>query len=81
VHRLEHDDIYPRQSSHACANSVFGATIARVAAGVSVRHYADIVERIARVWMSLTGILTRTRHVGDRAARRTVLKAAPAALL
>ena len=49
----------PRRSSRACASSgLFGATIGEAYGGLGLpcATYAEIVERIARVWMSLTGI-------------------------
>ena len=59
VHRLEHDDIYPEAIvAHMRELGLFGATIAPEYGGLGLpcTTYADIVERIARVWMSLTGI-------------------------
>jgi len=59
VHRLEHDDIYPEAIVIRMRElGLFGATIAAEYDGLGLpcATYADIVERIARVWMSLTGI-------------------------
>src|SRR5271170_4593922 len=59
VHRLEHDDIYPETIVGRMRElGLFGATIATEYGGLGLpcATYADIVERIARVWMSLTGI-------------------------
>jgi alkylation response protein AidB-like acyl-CoA dehydrogenase len=59
VHRLEHDDIYPEAIVARMRElGLFGATIAAEYGGLGLpcSAYADIVERIARVWMSLTGI-------------------------
>src|SRR5579863_2312771 len=59
VHRLEHDDIYPETIVARMRElGLFGATIAAEYGGLGLpcATYADIVERIARVWMSLTGI-------------------------
>jgi alkylation response protein AidB-like acyl-CoA dehydrogenase len=59
VHRLEHDDIYPEDIVTRMRElGLFGATIAAEHGGLGLpcATYADIVERIARVWMSLTGI-------------------------
>ena len=59
VHRLEHDDIYPEAIVDRMRElGLFGATIAASYGGLGLpcATYADIVERIARVWMSLTGI-------------------------
>ena len=57
--RLEHDDIYPEAIVARMRElGLFGATIAAEYGGLGLpcATYADIVERIARVWMSLTGI-------------------------
>jgi alkylation response protein AidB-like acyl-CoA dehydrogenase len=59
VHRLEHDDIYPEAIVGKMRElGLFGATIAAEYGGLGLpcAIYAAIVERIARVWMSLTGI-------------------------
>jgi alkylation response protein AidB-like acyl-CoA dehydrogenase len=59
VHRLEHDDIFPEAIVARMRElGLFGATIAPEYGGLGLpcTTYADIVERIARVWMSLTGI-------------------------
>ena len=59
VHGLEHDDIYPETIVGRMRElGLFGATIATEYGGLGLpcATYADIVERIARVWMSLTGI-------------------------
>jgi alkylation response protein AidB-like acyl-CoA dehydrogenase len=59
VHTLEHDDIYPEAIvARMLELGLFGATIAPEYGGLGLpcTTYADIVERIARVWMSLTGI-------------------------
>src|SRR4051812_26847430 len=59
VHALEHDDIYPEAIVARMRDlGLFGATIAPEYGGLGLpcTTYADIVERIARVWMSLTGI-------------------------
>ena len=59
VHALEHEDIYPEAIVAQMRElGLFGATIAAAYGGLelSCATYADIVERIARVWMSLTGI-------------------------
>ncbi len=59
VHRLEHDDIYPedivaRMRELGLFGSMIGAAYGGL--GLPCTTYADIVERIARVWMSVTGI-------------------------
>ena len=59
VHALEHDDIYPEAIVNRMRElGLFGATIGTAYGGLGLpcATYADIVERIARVWMSLTGI-------------------------
>ncbi len=59
VHRLEHDDIYPETIVARMRElGLFGCTIATPYGGLGLpcATYADIVERIARVWMSVTGI-------------------------
>ena len=59
VHKLEHDDIYPEAIVARMRElGLFGATIAQEYGGLGLpcATYADVVERIARVWMSLTGI-------------------------
>jgi alkylation response protein AidB-like acyl-CoA dehydrogenase len=57
--KLERDDIYPHDMVAAMRElGLFGATISSDygGLGLSTTTYAKIVERIARVWMSLTGI-------------------------
>ncbi len=59
VHALEHDDIYPEAIVARMRElGLFGATISAAYGGLGLpcTTYADIVERIARVWMSVTGI-------------------------
>jgi alkylation response protein AidB-like acyl-CoA dehydrogenase len=59
AHALEHDDIYPEAIVARMRElGLFGATIGTAYGGLGLRcaMYAAIVERIARVWMSLTGI-------------------------
>jgi len=59
VHRLEHDDVYPAEIVARMQQlGLFGATISvdYGGLGLSSALYAQIVERIAYVWMSLTGI-------------------------
>ena len=86
VHRLEHDDIYPEAIVARMRElGLFGATIAAEYGGLGLpcATYADIVERIARVWMSLTGIFNShlimsaiVQRNGTEAQKRAV----PAAL-
>ncbi|MGE3308213.1 MAG: acyl-CoA dehydrogenase family protein, partial [Rhizobiaceae bacterium] len=59
VHRLEHDDIWPEEIVEKMRElGLFGAIIAPEygGLGLSCTTYATIVEKISRVWMSLTGI-------------------------
>jgi alkylation response protein AidB-like acyl-CoA dehydrogenase len=59
AHALEHDDIYPEAIVARMRElGLFGATIGEAYGGLGLpcATYAEIVERIARVWMSLTGI-------------------------
>jgi alkylation response protein AidB-like acyl-CoA dehydrogenase len=59
VPRLEHDDIWPAEIVAGMAElGLFGATIGpdHGGLGLSALTYARIVERVARVWMSLAGI-------------------------
>src|SRR6266702_1716797 len=59
VHQLERDDEYPAEMVERMRElGLFGATIpaAYGGLGLSAVLYARIVERISRVWMSLTGI-------------------------
>ncbi len=59
VHKLEHDDIYPAEIVERMRGlGLFGATIAADYGGLGLKTtvYAGIVERISRVWMSLSGI-------------------------
>ena len=56
---LEHDDVYPEDIVARMKElGLFGATIdtAYGGLGLSTTLYAQIVERISRVWMSVTGI-------------------------
>ena len=57
--KLEHDDVYPEEIVVRMKElGLFGATIdaAYGGLGLSTTVYARIVERISRVWMSVTGI-------------------------
>jgi alkylation response protein AidB-like acyl-CoA dehydrogenase len=59
VHRLEHDDIWPAEIVEKMRElGLFGATIAPEYGGLgfSCTTYATIVEKVSRVWMSLSGI-------------------------
>ena len=61
VQKLEHDDEYPADMVERMRElGLFGATIpsAYGGLGLSAVLYARIVERISRVWMSLTDKLT-----------------------
>jgi len=59
VARLDHDDIWPAEIVEGMAAlGLFGATIGPDygGLGLSALTYARVVERVARVWMSLAGI-------------------------
>ncbi|WP_374448133.1 acyl-CoA dehydrogenase family protein [Stella sp.] len=59
VHALEHDDIYPEEIVGRMKElGLFGATIAPEfgGLGLSASTYAQVVERVSQVWMSLSGI-------------------------
>jgi alkylation response protein AidB-like acyl-CoA dehydrogenase len=59
VHALEHDDIYPQEMVEQMkALGLFGATIGTAygGLGLSATTYANIVQRVSEVWMSLAGI-------------------------
>ena len=59
VHRLEHDDEWPADIVARMAEiGLFGAIIVPEygGLGLSASVYSQIVERVARVWMSLSGI-------------------------
>ena len=59
AHDLEHDDTYPEKIVEQMkALGLFGAIIKEEygGLGLSTSTYAKIVERISKVWMSLTGI-------------------------
>ena len=58
--RLEHEDIYPEDIVAAMKElGLFGAIIPEAYGGLGLRPstYAKIVERISRVWMSVSGII------------------------
>ncbi len=59
VARLEHDDIWPEKIVAGMTElGLFGATISPDygGLGLTAETYARVVERVARVWMSLAGI-------------------------
>jgi alkylation response protein AidB-like acyl-CoA dehydrogenase len=59
VQRLEHDDIYPEEIVERMKElGLFGATIAPEygGLGLSATTYAKVVEAVAAVWMSVSGI-------------------------
>lgn len=59
VHALERDDVWPAEIVEQMREmGLFGATIGtdHGGLGLSCSTYATIVERVSRVWMSLTGI-------------------------
>ncbi len=58
--RLEHDDEYPTEIvEHMKALGLFGAVIPAEYGGLGLRPstYVKIIERIATVWMSISGII------------------------
>ena len=60
VHRLEHDDIYPTEIVEQMKEmGLFGCLIAPEygGLGLSTTTYAKIIERMSRVWMSVSGIV------------------------
>ncbi|MBB4265662.1 acyl-CoA dehydrogenase family protein [Roseospira visakhapatnamensis] len=60
AHALEHDDVYPADIVAAMRDlGLFGATIPEAYGGLGLRPslYARIIERMARVWMSITGVI------------------------
>lgn len=60
VHKLEHDDIYPEEIVEKMkAMGLFGCIIKEEygGLGLSAATYARIIERISRIWMSLSGIV------------------------
>ena len=60
VHRLEHDDIYPTEIVEKMKEmGLFGCLIAPEygGLGLSTVTYAKIIERMSKVWMSISGII------------------------
>ena len=60
VHALEHDDVYPAEIVEKMKEmGLFGCIIAPEygGLGLSTSTYAKIVERMAAVWMSISGIV------------------------
>jgi len=60
VHRLEHDDIYPHEIVEKMKEmGLFGCMIDPEygGLGLSTLTYAKIIERMSRVWMSISGII------------------------
>ena len=59
AHELESEDCYPEDIvSKMCELGLFGATISQEygGLGLSASTYAQIVERVSAVWMSVSGI-------------------------
>ena len=83
VARLEHDDVWPEEIvAGMAALGLFGATIGPDHGGLGLPAitYARIVERVARVWMSLAGIFNShliaaaaVERFGTEAQRRALL--------
>ncbi|MFM0340779.1 acyl-CoA dehydrogenase family protein [Paraburkholderia fungorum] len=60
VHKFDHDDIYPQEIVEKMKEmGLFGCIIDPEygGLGLSTRTYAQIITRIARVWMSISGII------------------------
>ena len=60
VHQLDHDDIYPAEIVEKMKEmGLFGCIIDPEygGLGLSTRTYAQIIARISRVWMSVSGII------------------------
>jgi alkylation response protein AidB-like acyl-CoA dehydrogenase len=60
VHKFDHDDIYPAEIVEKMKEmGLFGCIIDPEygGLGLSTRTYAQIITRIARVWMSVSGII------------------------
>ena len=60
---LDHADEYPRKMVEQMKTlGLFGATISQEYGGLGMpcASYAKVVTAVSEVWMSLTGILTRT---------------------
>jgi alkylation response protein AidB-like acyl-CoA dehydrogenase len=60
VHKFDHDDIYPAEIVEKMKEmGLFGCIIDTEygGLGLSTRTYAQIITRIARVWMSVSGII------------------------
>jgi hypothetical protein len=60
VHKFDHDDIYPEEIVEKMKEmGLFGCIIDPEygGLGLSTRTYAQIITRIARVWMSVSGIV------------------------
>jgi alkylation response protein AidB-like acyl-CoA dehydrogenase len=83
VQKLEHDDVYPEEIVERMkALGLFGAVIPEEYGGLGLRPstYAKIIERIAHVWMSVSGIINShlimafiVEKTGTEAQRRTFL--------
>ncbi|MBM3535077.1 MAG: acyl-CoA dehydrogenase [Alphaproteobacteria bacterium] len=83
VARMEHDDVWPEAIVEGMATlGLFGATISpeHGGLGLSAETYARVVERVARVWMSLAGIFNShliaaaaVERFGTEAQRRAFL--------
>lgn len=60
VHAMDKDDVYPAEIVEQMKElGLFGATIPAMYGGLGLRPslYAQIIERIAAVWMSISGII------------------------
>jgi alkylation response protein AidB-like acyl-CoA dehydrogenase len=80
---LEHDDVYPEDIVAGMKElGLFGATIAPEYGGLGLSSltYAKIIERMSRVWMSITGIFNShlimaaaVQRFGTEAQKQTFL--------
>lgn len=60
VHKLEHDDIYPEEIVEKMKEmGLFGCIIDQEygGLGLSTQTYSKIIERMSKVWMSISGII------------------------
>lgn len=73
VHALEKDDIYPEEIVERMKElGLFGAVIPEAygGLGLSASLYAKVIERIAAVWMSVSGIINSHLIMAHIVARR-----------
>ena len=73
AHKLEHDDTYPEEIVEKMKEmGLFGCIIKEEygGLGLSTTTYARIIERISRIWMSLSGIVNS--QIGRASCRERV---------